>query len=257
MSVKPAQVLCIDKVAEDVFHLSLKLLWGAESVRPFNFFTIWVPRVDEIPLSIAYYDGEKYSFLFKVRGVGTKALASIRPGSFLGLKGPLGRGFLIHDKTSRILAVVGGIGIAPIPFFIKGSSYSRLDVVWGVKKKSELFDLNKLFPEIAGKYHLITATEDCSYGVCGTVIDALKNIDLDTYDIIIAVGPQPMLRLLCENTRELKASSVYVALETIVKCGAGLCGSCYIKYTNKLLCVDGPVFRCDEVIVHLRESADS
>ncbi|MEM0371353.1 MAG: hypothetical protein QXY23_02085 [Ignisphaera sp.] len=100
------------------------------------------------------------------------------------------------------------------------------------------------------------ATEDCSYGFCGTALERLKNIPLEDYDIILAVGPQPMLKGVCEYIRNTNLEA-YVALETMVKCGIGLCGSCFIRSSNKLLCIDGPVFRCDEVIQHLGKTNNS
>ncbi|MEM1526242.1 MAG: hypothetical protein QW775_00370 [Ignisphaera sp.] len=254
MSVNPAKVLEVKRVAKDVYYILVEPLYGIDDVQPFNFFMVWVPRVDEIPLSIAYFKNNFFAFLFKVKGLGTKTLSDIVLGQFIGLKGPLGRGFTVHDDSKNILVIAGGIGIAPIPLFIGMSRFKKLDVIWGAKSSDELFNLNELFPDISGRYSLIIATEDCSYGVCGTVLEALKTVDLDAYDVMVAVGPTLMLRKICEYLNSEKA---YVALETMVKCGIGVCGSCYIKSSSKLLCRDGPVFKCDEVNEHLRAYSNS
>lgn len=256
MSIKPAKVLSIDRIARDTYYLRVEPVFGVEKVEPFNFFMVWVPRIDEIPLSIAYADDVSYSFIFKIKGLGTQMLSMVLKGQFIGLKGPLGRGFVFDDLSRKILIISGGIGIAPIPFFIHKARYESLDIIWGVKEGEELFDLVSLFPSLSGRYRLIVATEDCSYGVCGTVLEALKSLNLNAYDSIIAVGPKQMLRKVCDLINGSSTES-YIALETIVKCGIGLCGSCYIKSTNKLLCVDGPVFRCNEVVRYFRESLDN
>lgn len=254
MPLIPAKVLDLNYVAKDIYSIDVEPHYKIDHVKPFNFFMVWIPRVDEIPLSVAYKERDTITFLFKVKGEGTQRLSKVHPGDFIGLKGPLGTGFVIDDNFKHVLVIAGGIGIAPIPFFISKSKYKRLDIVWGVKSSDELFDIDKLFPGINKKYNLIITTEDCSYGVCGTVLNALKNANMDSYDIVLAVGPTAMLNEVCNR---FKDAQVYVALETIVKCGLGICGSCYIRSSTKLLCVEGPVFKCNEVKNHLRESVDS
>lgn len=254
MSIEPARVVNINRVAEDIYYLRVEPLFGVKSVEPFNFFMVWIPRTDEIPLSIAYTDGNSYSFLFKVKGIGTQTLSRVSVGQFVGLKGPLGRGFTIDNATKRVLVIAGGIGIAPVPLFIHRSRYKKLDLVWGVRRKEELFDIHMHFPWLKERYNLIVATEDCSYGICGTVLDALDKLEVGKYDTLIAIGPTTMLWSICKSIGNGITTEVYIALETMVKCGVGLCGSCYIKSSDKLLCTDGPVFKCNEVIEHLRKS---
>lgn len=260
MSIKPAKVLEVRRLAEGTFYVKVEPLFVDQEVKPFNFFMVWIPRVDEIPLSVAYFNGSHYCFLFKVKGEGTRALSAVKPGDFIGLKGPFGRGFKIEDKSEKVLIVAGGIGIAPIPFFIREAriAEAEIDIVWGVKRGNEIFDIDEVFNDIAGGYKMTIATEDCSYGLCGTALDALKSRDIDSYSKIIAVGPSSMLKAFCEyvSTAGVKAS-VFIALETMVKCGIGICGSCYIKHSDKLLCTDGPVFRCEEVLHHLREDGSN
>ncbi|MEM4553992.1 MAG: hypothetical protein QXI86_07180 [Ignisphaera sp.] len=256
MSIKPAKILRIDRIAENTYLLAVELFTHMDNISPFNFFMVWVPRVDEIPLSVAFLDNNIIYFLFKVKGLGTETLSKMCKGEIVGLKGPLGRGFIVEDYTKSVLVIAGGIGIAPIPFFIYRSKYKKLDVVWGVKRREELFNLNIFNQDIGDRYRLFMATEDCSYGFCGTALERLKNIPLEDYDIILAVGPQPMLKGVCEYIRNTNLEA-YVALETMVKCGIGLCGSCFIRSSNKLLCIDGPVFRCDEVIQHLGKTNNS
>uniref|UniRef100_A0A7C2VGY7 FAD-binding FR-type domain-containing protein n=1 Tax=Ignisphaera aggregans TaxID=334771 RepID=A0A7C2VGY7_9CREN len=253
MPMVPAKIVSVESIAKDTYIIKV-LPTNNLSADPFNFFMVWIPRVDEIPLSVSFIEGEMLTFLVKIRGAGTKALASLKPGDFVGLKGPLGKSFIVIDNTKSILVLVGGIGIAPIPLFIQRSRYRKLDLVWGVKSEEELFDLRKLFPFIGARCSVTIATEDCSHGICGTVIDALKYVNADRYDMVLAVGPKAMLRSICKHLGDDK---VYVALETMVKCGLGLCGSCYIRSSTKLLCVDGPVFRCSEVEAYIRSDPDS
>jgi len=225
------------------------------NVKPFNFFNIWVPRVDEIPLSIAYEDGKRLFFLYKLKGLGTKTLAQQRVGSFIGIKGPLGRGFE-PQEGEKWLAVVGGIGVAPIPMLIRRAFEvgAKIDVFWGVRSSSEFFDIGGIFGLPNRAWRMVRVSEDCVEGFCGLVTDAIKGIDLDKYDVVIAVGPQEMLKAFCRQYGEDRENA-YISLETIVKCGMGICGSCYVLGSEKLLCVDGPVFKCTEVMKHFESAS--
>ncbi len=254
-SVRPAKVVSNIEIAKDIYILELEPLHLHEIPQPFNFFMIWVPRVDEIPLCIADFDGRKLKFLYKIRGDGTKALAKHYKDMMVGIKGPLGKGVNIRPTlNSKWLVIAGGIGIAPIPYLIKTwKNYGiNIDLLWGVKTMDEIFNIYNFFPSSVGS-KIILATEDCRYknGYCGTVVDALRCIDVKEYNGIIAIGPNSMLKIICLELYELNP---YIALETMVKCGMGICGSCYIKASDKLLCTDGPVFSCSEVIEHLRSS---
>lgn len=254
-SVRPAKVVSNIEIAKDIYMLELEPLHLYEMPQPFNFFMIWVPRVDEIPLSIADFDGKKLKFLYKIKGDGTKALAKYRKDMTVGIKGPLGRGINIKlTLNNRWLVIAGGIGIAPVPYLIRiWRKYgANIDLLWGVKTVDEIFNIHEFFPSTM-ESRIIIATEDCRYrnGYCGTVVDILKHVNVKEYNSIIAVGPNSMLKVICLELYELNP---YIALETMVKCGMGICGSCYIRASNKLLCIDGPLFSCSEVIEYLRSN---
>ncbi|MDW8086225.1 MAG: hypothetical protein RMI45_08345 [Ignisphaera sp.] len=255
-TLKPVRVVCNMEIAKDTYLLEVKpLLYLRERPQPLNFFMIWIPRIDEIPLSIADFDEGRLRFLYKVKGDGTMALTKHCKDMIIGIKGPLGKGIGIKPApNTRWLVVAGGIGIAPIPYLIRTyKNYGiNVDLLWGVKTADEIFNIYEFFPDTKGSKTIIV-TEDCRYenGYCGTVIDVLKHIEPKNYDGVIAVGPKGMLKAIC---LELHKLNPYIGLETLVKCGMGICGSCYVKALDKLLCTDGPVFRCSEVLEHLKAS---
>lgn len=255
MLLRSAVILSNERLSQTLMLLKAKVLDRSKlKAAPFNFFMVWIPGVDEIPLSVAFLEDGCIHFLYKVRGSGTAALASMRPGSVIGLKGPLGRGLELRNGE-RVLAVSGGVGIAPIPYLIKKAvnSGARVDVIWGIRSIGDLFPLIDVFGLRSWDGALIVATEDCSYGLCGTALDALSNIDVRKYDLMVAVGPMEMLRLFCERFGE--SGDAYVALETLVKCGVGVCGSCYVRRSTKLLCVEGPLIKCCEARAHLESAS--
>ena len=86
--------------------------------------------------------------------------------------------------------------------------------------RSELF----LQDEFASSSSVYNATEDGNSGTKGTVIDAIKENNLDA-DIIFACGPKPMLRAIKELAAQKKIPC-YISLEERMACGIGACLAC-------------------------------
>jgi ferredoxin--NADP+ reductase len=79
----------------------------------------------------------------------------------------------------------------------------------------------------------------------GLVTDALRAL-LDAghrFDEIVAVGPLPMMRAVCDMTRPLGLKTI-VSLNPIMVDGTGMCGGCRVSVGDeqKFVCVDGPEF---------------
>ena len=88
-------------------------------------------------------------------------------------------------------------------------------------------------------------TDDGSYGKLGLVTDALADLLLEgeTFDEVVAVGPLPMMRAVCEQTRALGIRTI-VSLNPVMVDGTGMCGGCRVSVggEQKFVCVDGPEF---------------
>jgi len=248
--LKPARKLLTAALSSKYYYAEFELLEPlAREPLPLQFFNVWVPGVDELPMSISQYNGAKgvVSIIFKVVGKGTKALSEHR--GFVGLKGPLGNG-LDPCSYSKLLFIAGGVGIAPLPFLSEYASLCgvTVDVVWGVRSGSMLFDIRRFAKHVREVNY---ATEDCSAGFCGTASSLAAKLlsKSGEWDVVVAAGPLAMLRDLCVFAGT--GRDLYVSVDAIVKCGLGACGSCTLKPHPKLLCVDGPVFKCNEVIEYL------
>ncbi|MEM1612168.1 MAG: dihydroorotate dehydrogenase [Desulfurococcaceae archaeon] len=245
----------IRRLSSKYYYVEFKLIepLNADPL-PLQFVNVWIPGVDEVPMSIAQYKGgeNSISIIFKVVGEGTKALKDVE--GFFGIKGPLGKGF-DPRHYDKVLFIGGGVGIAPLPYLARyASQYGVVvDAAWGVRGSDMLFNLKEVANDVNEIYY---ATEDCGTGFCGTATQlAIKLVaeNKARWDVVLAVGPGAMLRDLC---RLLSSSvNVYVSPEAMVKCGLGACGSCVLKPHPKLLCVDGPVFECVEVIDYLEHVA--
>ena len=217
---------------------------------PGQFLMLWIPKVDEIPLSIldARKNGEVAVAVKKV-GEATEALHSKKVGEVIGIRGPFGNSFTI--KNGRILMVGGGTGIAPLLFLTKKSASKTPKPVFviGAKSREDLLLINEI-EEQCGKHNVIAATEDGSYGIKGLATTPIEELlEKEKFEMIYTCGPEQMMRKVL-GIAEKRGIALEASLERLMRCAIGLCGSCIIgKYR---VCKDGPVFTLEQ----LREVKD-
>ncbi|EEB36363.1 dihydroorotate dehydrogenase, electron transfer subunit [Anaerococcus hydrogenalis DSM 7454] len=97
------------------------------------------------PFGVCDQDDETMSFLYQVKGVGTKILSDLKEGSKVKLLGPLGKGFEIK-KGKKAAIVAGGIGIAPLLYLAK-SLDQKADFYAGFSDEEYFTDYFKDFVE--------------------------------------------------------------------------------------------------------------
>ncbi len=97
---------------------------------------------------------------------------------------------------------------------------------------------------------MLVTTDDGSYGHHGFVTQVLDNMidEGRKIDIVLAVGPVPMMKAVSEVTRSHKIKTL-VSLNPIMVDGTGMCGACRVTIggENRFVCVDGPEFDGHEV----------
>jgi dihydroorotate dehydrogenase electron transfer subunit len=203
---------------------------------------LWIPGVDEIPLSILDVDEDGLvSVAVKRVGEATQALHEAKEGDVLGLRGPFGNSFAM--VKGRVLMVAGGTGAVPLSFLARRLLPRMTGGVFvlGAKTRSELLFMNQL-GQILGKSQtqLVTSTEDGSCGVTGLCTESVEQIlAKEKFNIIYACGPEKMVCRVLELAEEHR-TNLEASLERLMRCAIGLCGSCTIgKYR---VCRDGPVF---------------
>jgi ferredoxin--NADP+ reductase len=220
----------------------------ARKAKPGQFIIL---RIDEkgerIPLTIADSDPERgtITIIFQEVGLTTKCLAKKEAGEYIAdFVGPLGKPMEFPEHPGRIIAVGGGVGIAPIYPKVKGFYKAGMDVfsIIGARTKDFLI-LEDEMRLVSKELHV--CTDDGSYGRHGFVSDLLQNFLADGEPIaeIIAVGPLPMMRAIVNQTRPYGVKTV-VSLNPIMVDGTGMCGACRVTVAGKtkFTCVDGPVF---------------
>jgi dihydroorotate dehydrogenase electron transfer subunit len=206
--------------------------------KPGQFLMLWIPTVDEIPLSVSNTGNGQVSVTVKAVGEATRKMHEMKSGELVGVRGPFGNCFT--ENNGRVLMVGGGTGTAPLLFLAKKLARAeRLSFVIGAKTKSELLFLREL-EAVCTEQSVLATTEDGSYGLRCLATEPLeKLLTREKFDIVYACGPEPMIRKVFDLA-EQRGLAMEASLERLMRCGIGLCGSCVMgKYR---VCRDGPVF---------------
>lgn len=218
--------------------VTLRFDWSAPA-SPGQFIMVWMPRVDEKPMSLSYL-GDRKGITVKNIGAATKALTSLQVGDKIIVRGPYGRGY--HVPKGKILVVGGGTGMASLLPAMERIPAADVDTAIGARNEKEL-----LFEERAKRTssNVRVSTDDGSKGFHGNAVQLAKEMMSSTkYDMVLGCGPEKMLFFLHKLCLE-NAIPCQMSLERYMKCGGGLCGSCAID--GKRVCREGPVFTGEEL----------
>lgn len=217
--------------------VTLRFTWRREC-DPGQFIMVWIPEVDEVPMSLSY-TGDRKGITVRKVGEATAALCSLSEGDLIGVRGPYGRGFSLSD--GRTLAVAGGVGTASLAPLVE-SSQGAVDVALGARS-ADLLLFERRMSESSRR--LRVSTDDGSRGFKGTVVElASEMMNATRYEHVVACGPERMLMALKELCEERHVRYQF-SLERLMKCGVGLCGSCAVD--GMRVCADGPVFTGDKL----------
>ncbi|MCK4327376.1 MAG: dihydroorotate dehydrogenase electron transfer subunit [Candidatus Diapherotrites archaeon] len=194
---------------------------------PGQFIMVWVPGVDEIPISLS---GPNQITVKKV-GEATNALHSLKKGDYIGVRGPYGNGFSIPGH--RVLLVGGGVGIAPMKALAQYGEKDFTSVI-GAQDKTELF-FRQYFPGL----HMCTDDGSAGEKAFATVV-AERLLKDRKFDAVAACGPEVMLKFLFQICEKANVPA-YFSMERWMKCGIGVCGHCSVDPTGWRVCKEGPV----------------
>jgi len=242
--LRTTRILCIKTESPTVKTLVFKDKQCVKA-EPGQFLMLWIPGIDEIPLSIldTNLDGT-ISVAIKKVGEATKALHCMGVGEVVGIRGPFGNHFSI--KKGRILMVGGGTGIAPLLFLTRklGKKAKKLVFLIGAKSRGELLFIDAL-QRLCNEGNIIATTEDGSYGLkCLATVPLKSLLANEKFDMIYTCGPEQMMRKVFAMAEKHKIP-LEASIERLMRCAIGLCGSCVIgKYR---VCKDGTVFTGEQL----------
>ncbi len=207
---------------------------------------------ERIPLTIADYDRQAgwITIIFQKVGKTTLLLDQLEEGqAILDLVGPLGKASEL-EGVKRAAVIGGGAGCAIAYPQAKAlhSLGARVDMIAGFRNQ-ELIILEEEMAAVSDRMFLMT--DDGSNGHKGFVTSALQECIQQgaDYDLVIAIGPLPMMKAVCELTRPGGAAGAegihtVISMNSLMIDGTGMCGCCRVTVGGKVrfACVDGPDF---------------
>jgi len=201
-----------------------------------QFVMVWIPNVDEIPMSLSAI-GDYCAFTVSKVGEATNALHKTKIGDLIGIRGPFGKGFSYTKGDT--LVVGGGFGLAPLAVLAENLVEQSANVTFllGAKTRTALFFLERIKKACKD---VVVAAEDGSIGVKGLITQyAEEEMAKKRFDMIYSCGPELMMVKMLSLAEKHKMS-LQMSLERLMRCAVGLCGSCVIGTYR--VCKDGPVF---------------
>ena len=239
-------------LAPDVKRFRIRAPQIAKRRLPGQFVIIRVHDAGErIPLTIASSDPLEGTVTIIVQGVGktTKMLNTLEAGQAVhDVVGPLGRAGEI-EKVGTVVVIGGGVGAAiAYPTAVAHHEIGNHVVTILGGRTRDLVILEDEMRAVSDE--MIVTTDDGSYGRKGLVTDPLNERLAAGWrpDLVMCVGPIPMMRAVAEATRPYAVKTI-ASLNPIMVDGTGMCGGCRATVGGKtvFVCVDGPEFDAHQV----------
>ncbi len=243
----------------------------ARSAQPGQFVMVRLHEGSErIPLTVADFDREAGTVTVVVQALGRSTIEMrdryASGDEIVDFVGPLGEPAEIEDPgrdaRPHVVLVGGGLGVAPIFPQVRAFAEAgyRVSAIVGFRSADLIFWEDRL-ARYADAVHV--CTDDGSAGRPGLVTSVLADlIDVDRPDLVVAIGPLPMMRACAEVTRA-PAVPTRVSLNTIMVDATGMCGSCRVSVDGitRFACVEGPEFDAhgvdfDELVNRQRRFAE-
>ncbi len=265
---EPAVIQAIRSETPDTTTYTMKFRDLQEfSFEPGQFNMITLFGYGEAPISISSAPSEDGTFEHTVRHVGnvTNAMAGLREGDTLGVRGAYGTGWPMSQLEGQdVLIIAGGIGLAPLRPVIqavigdrrKGNGrYGSMEILYGARTPADcLFkDDYEEWRSAEGVNLLLTVDAvpqgmdwEHNVGVVTALFDQMKSRPADT--IVLTCGPEVMMKFVVRGLLErgFSPDRLYLSLERRMSCGVKKCGNCQIG--SKFVCKDGPVFAYAELM---------
>jgi dihydroorotate dehydrogenase electron transfer subunit len=260
-------VVEVARAGSDGVRLDLRVAEPLGAIRASQFFMLrradgagpFLGRPFSLYLRKRDPRGEILSFLMKVIGAGTRALADLAPGEGVELTGPLGNGFPKVARGERLVCVAGGVGIATFPLVFEqaiegGARPEDLVLCFGAATKAFLYEAERYQQYGIG---LRLATDDGTEGLRGNALDLLRSErGASAPAKVFTCGPERMLEAVaryCDSER----IDCWLSLETRMGCGTGVCNVCAVPVKRASnggwpvakACREGPVFRSSDLVL--------
>ncbi|MCU0455902.1 MAG: FAD/NAD(P)-binding protein [Bacteroidales bacterium] len=191
-------------------------------------------------------------------GYMTGYMHDMKPGEYMGIRGPFGRGYPVErffDKEVLILG--GGCGFAPIRSLLYNliaisDKLRKVTLCYGSKTpedciyKPYIAELRK-----TPKFEVLRSVDKADsnwnerVGVVTVLLDDVK-VDISN-SVAVVCGPPVMMKFGTLKLLEMgyPEHDIYLSMEKNMSCGLGKCGHCMMG--EYFVCKDGPVFTYAEI----------
>lgn len=225
-----------------------------------QFNMLYAFGVGEIPISISSDPALPERLQHTVRAVGavSTALADLRPGDAVGLRGPFGTGWPLAAAAGRDMVIVaGGLGLAPLRpaiyrILAERQRYGHVSILYGARSPGDILyrrELARWRQEFSVNVEVTVDLAGESWrGTVGAVTTLIPRALFDPTDSIAMVcGPEIMMRFAAAALIQagVPSEAIHVSMERNMQCAVGCCGHC--QFGPTFVCKDGPVFRHDRV----------
>jgi len=170
-------------------------------------------------------------------GQGTERLAQYEAGETINALTGLGNGYALVP-AERPLLLGGGVGVPPLYYLAKElvKAGQRPIAVLGFNTPEDVF--------YGEDFKAICETIVVTGGYVTDVLPGLK------YDALYACGPEPMLKAIYDQAKELPPGHMQLSFERRMGCGFGACMVCSCKTVTgcKRICMEGPVLAKEEIL---------
>jgi NAD(P)H-flavin reductase len=248
------RILAVHPETQDTWTLTVgevpdAVLAGA----PGQFLMLDLPGFSAVPISVSRYRPDGIQLTIRAAGPSTRQITALRPGSVIGLRGPLGRGWPLDVADGRdVMVVAGGIGLAPLRPLIEAVLGARerigeVRIEIGARTPGDLLFAEDIAAWRARGDVLVEVTVDRAgpgwEGPVGVVTQLFDRAAIDGARTTAYVcGPEKMMQAASRTLagRGLLPDRVFVSMERHMECGIGLCGHCQLG--RFFVCRDGPAF---------------
>lgn len=259
MIPQPFGVRRVRRDTRDTFTLELAPEDGAPlaPAAPGQFNMLYVFGVGEVPISISSAPGQPLLHTTRAVGTVTRAMARLKRGDTIGVRGPFGSRWPLDEAAGReVVIIAGGIGMAPLrgallELLRRRERYGRIVLIYGARTPDDVLYAKEL-ERLRRRGLELSITVDRAagawHGHVGVVTTLISHSPLNPGGCVaLMCGPEIMMRFA---TRELQKrgvpdEAIFLSLERNMKCAVGFCGHC--QFGPEFICRDGPVFRHDRV----------